>query len=132
MAQRVMIENFEVEKFLGNLLATHPVAAHYTLIVHLFKKEDTLVSQKYIWAHSNMRPWGHWLPSQCEVCFCFRSYSDRRKGKASGNTGKFMDYMDCNGYKCNRAKCTEIIEFVQPSSHVKVSGASDWLVSKWP
>jgi hypothetical protein len=52
MAQRVVIKNFEVEKFLGNLLATHSVAARYTSIVHLFKKEDTLVSQKYIWAHA--------------------------------------------------------------------------------
>jgi hypothetical protein len=56
-----VVKNFDLDKFLRNLLTTHLVDAHYTSIVHLCKKKDTVIGQKYIWAHINMRPWRHLL-----------------------------------------------------------------------
>jgi uncharacterized membrane protein YjjB (DUF3815 family) len=56
MAHHVIVENFNISTFITSLLASHPVAARYTSIIHLKNGPEGVVGDRYVWAHKDMRP----------------------------------------------------------------------------
>ena len=57
MAQRVIVEGFDILKFLFQFLDNTPFVACHTAIIHLANKPGGgVIGRKYIWSHKNIQP----------------------------------------------------------------------------
>ena len=121
IGQKVILEAFPLNTFIGELLGTSPVAARHTAVAHINFQNDEAVL--YYWAHPDMRPWGEVLPAQCPKCLSLRPWGDR---KTSGSTYSF----NCNGVDVKGQHCGNVLKIDPPASYKKVPG-QQWISVKW-
>ena len=91
-AQQVLVEKFDVLRFLRITLPTATAICCHTDIVHIHplpKGEHR--GTRYVWVHTNIRPWGHQLPVQCPKCWCIRPWVS-----TSQPLGEFFACEHCN------------------------------------
>jgi hypothetical protein len=126
MSFRVIIQGFNVNGFIGELLGTSPIVGRHTSIIHLSKTPNGLIGSKYVWAHPDMVPWGNVLPVQCPRCFSYRSFGQRLMGVGAATSMSFS----CNGLFKGQT-CGKVITFPKPLQ-VKNLPKSDWIALPWP
>lgn len=121
IGQKVILEDFSLTTFLGEILGTSPVAARHTAVAHINFQSDEAVL--YYWAHPDMRPWGEHLPAQCPQCLSIRPWGSR---KTVGPTYIFK----CEGVNVEGQKCGNILHIAPPVSYKHVPG-QQWISVKW-
>ena len=127
VAQRVIVEGFDISKFLFQFLDNAPFVARHTAIIHLANKPGGgVVGRKYIWSHKNIQPWGQQLPSQCQECWSFRPWD---QGKQAMN-GVDMVFR-CSGKKFDGSNCSNKLHFRKPEA-LGQSHSGNWLSLQWP
>ena len=72
--QQVVLEGLPFELFERRSLPLFPSVCRNTDIVQIFLKEGKPQVLKYVWTHRTIRPWGEFLPVQCERCYCTCSW----------------------------------------------------------
>ncbi|KAG2108982.1 uncharacterized protein F5147DRAFT_652559 [Suillus discolor] len=103
--ERVLVEGFEVEEAIEDLLKAAPRLGMHTSIIHIrvtniFRHHPPTVSEynkgamhmddkasmivtTYKFFHENQRPWGNPLPYQCPRCYCVHSWGSTTRPMSS-------------------------------------------------
>ncbi|KAG2120545.1 uncharacterized protein F5147DRAFT_647030 [Suillus discolor] len=103
--ERVLVEGFEVEEAIEDLLKAAPQLGMHTSIIHIrvtniFHRRPPTVSEynkgamrmddkasmivtTYKFFHENQHPWGNPLPYQCLRCYCVRSWGSTTRPMSS-------------------------------------------------
>ena len=126
VAQRVIVENFDIDKFLTGILDSAPAVARHTPVVHIKKTDSGVESSKYVWTNKFLQPWGQTLPSQCPACFSFRPWPS--KGSTKNNASIVFK---CAGMKSDNTACEKELRFPKPE-YKSVSPGGMWLSFNWP
>jgi hypothetical protein len=125
MAHRVIVEGFDISRWMTNLLDSSPIAARHTSIIHLRETEGVIHGLEYVWAHRQMQPWGSPLPPQCPRCFSFRPWAERKK------TTDSRVVFSCKG-KSKGMVCGYLDKADRPSNLRDAPPRSDWITLNWP
>lgn len=146
---RVLIEGFEMQDVLLDLLEVSPQLASHSSVIHLHltnafrRRQPTVVEYNqgstctptgpvfmkvlsYTFFHENVRPWGNALPYQCPSCKCVRSW--QRMGPRLSDESRFV---------CKGSKCSHVITYVRPkesniiwtTKKTRSTPGSGWLLS---
>ena len=124
MAERVIVENYDISIFMTSLLNSSPIAGRHTSIIHLRTTENGMEGKKHIWAQPTVTPWGQPLPSQCPSCFAFCTWGKKIAGD-NGTIGYTCKAKRPNGDLCNKA-----MSFPKPDKVLQAK--SDWITFDWP
>lgn len=122
MAQRVIIEGYDVSVFIGPLLASSPIVGRHTSVIHLIPSPDGVQGRKYIWAHPDLRPWGRDLPPQCPKCGSFKPWGKKKK-RGDGSYSFQCEY----GHGC-----MGVFISTAPKQEYTTIPNSEWLSFEWP
>ncbi|KAG1718440.1 hypothetical protein EDB19DRAFT_1920596 [Suillus lakei] len=149
---RVLIEGFEVQEVMQDLLLACPRLAKHTSIVHLHvmnspfrRRRPTMAEYKqgviripgstasmtattYTFFHENNRPFGNALPYQCSNCMCVRTWQRLASRLSAPDESKFACKKCGHAITYTMPRQSRIILFSQ--GHRGTSSASGKLVKK--
>jgi hypothetical protein len=130
-AERVLVEGFEVQDTMPNILAVSPQLAMHASVIHIhltsafrrrpitiveYTKPVTRVDDKvlltittYTFFDENRRPWGNGLPYQCPSCKCVRPWKRITPSIGRGSIVTESKFL------CQSLKCGYGIAFTKPN-----------------
>src|SRR5580698_5502360 len=80
MAHRAIIQNYDINTFMSEVLNSSPMVARHSSVIHLRTTAQGMDGREYCWANPDVQPWGNVLPPQCEKCFSFRPWGKKAVG----------------------------------------------------
>ncbi|KAG2064434.1 hypothetical protein BDR04DRAFT_1122587 [Suillus decipiens] len=128
-AERVLVEGFEVQDTVPNLLAVSTQLAMHASVIHIhltsafrrrpitiveYTKPVTRVDElsmtvtTYTFFDENRRPWGNALPYQCPTCKCVRLWK-----RITPSIGRGSIVTESK-FSCQNPKCGYSITFAKP------------------
>ncbi|KAG1857863.1 hypothetical protein C8R48DRAFT_775325 [Suillus tomentosus] len=149
---RVLIEGFDVQEVMQDLLLSCPRLAMHARIVHLHitngtfpRRQPTIVEYNqgfmrvpkgpvsltttaYTYFHENNRPFGNALPCQCSKCMCVRTWKRVTSNISTSDESKFVCRKCKNTITYTRPAQSSIILFSQ--GYRRTSSVSGKLVTK--
>lgn len=126
MAQRVIVEGFQLSKFAANLLESAPIVGRHTSIIYLSATKDGVVAQEFVWGNPNVQPFGQELSPQCPDCSAVRSWG---KPNVTGTNERLLTFK-CRGSNHRGEKCLNVVEFEKPDRFVKAL-TGGWMQLEW-
>jgi hypothetical protein len=80
-ATHVLIDGYETQAIIGQLLVNSPLGRH-TTVIHMSGtqrgSEWIPTIKHYVWSSPTLRPNGNFLPLLCPKCGCYRSFTAKK------------------------------------------------------
>ncbi|KAG1742098.1 hypothetical protein EDB19DRAFT_1827760 [Suillus lakei] len=110
--EHVLVEHCPICSAFGEMLGQSSKLGHHTDVLLLTPLEATLQITKFTWGDTKFRPWGCFLPIQCQTCGHTNSWHSAY-ARDSGN----KTYL----FECKNTSCDQSFTFIQPKGATMLS-----------